>query len=139
MRWPDNYLYSLSGEVDKNGHPHIRGNGLDNTKPDFLVHIPGTMTENLLVMEVKPDNAQLGGVEKDLTTLTAYRRFGQYRNAIYLIYGNSAEKLLKIRAIANSFASSDKGETIDLQLIQLWYQPSPGKPARPFPWEDDAG
>lgn len=39
--------YSLSGEVDKSGHPYIRGNNLDCVKPDFLLHEPGNMDANL--------------------------------------------------------------------------------------------
>ena len=52
MHWPKNFPFSLSGELDKSGHPLIR----DKSKPDFLVHIPGQMT-NLLIVEVKPKNA----------------------------------------------------------------------------------
>lgn len=41
--WFDSFPFSLSGEVDKTGHPLIRG----APKPDFLVHIPGQMTISL--------------------------------------------------------------------------------------------
>jgi len=47
--WSNQFQFSLSGEVDKQNHPIIR----KKAKPDYLVHIPGQMT-NLLVMEVKP-------------------------------------------------------------------------------------
>lgn len=51
--WPNGSLFTLSGEVDKSGHPLIRGNGLDRAKPDFLVHVPGDMGGNHAVIEVK--------------------------------------------------------------------------------------
>lgn len=54
LRWPKECPYSLCGEVDKAGHPLIRGHGLDHLKPDFLVHDPGDLDENLVVIEVKP-------------------------------------------------------------------------------------
>ena len=85
-RWPIETEYTLSGEVDKSGHPLIRDNGLDNKKPDFLVHKPGTM-ENYLVVEVKPINADRNNIFKDLKTLTAFRRKGGYQRAILLFYG----------------------------------------------------
>lgn len=34
--WPD-WKYSLAGEVDKSGHPVIRGGELDKAKPDLLI------------------------------------------------------------------------------------------------------
>lgn len=46
--WPKDCEYELSGEVDKSGHPLIRGNNLDRIKPDFLVHVPGDMQGNQL-------------------------------------------------------------------------------------------
>ena len=73
--WPDNTNYELSGEVDKSGHPLIRGNNLDNVKPDLLVHIPGDMEGNHTIIEVKPINAKRDGLSKDLSTLTAFRRY----------------------------------------------------------------
>ncbi|MEZ5417441.1 MAG: hypothetical protein R2708_08860 [Vicinamibacterales bacterium] len=69
MRWRDQWPYSLSGEIDKAGHPIVR----PNTKPDFLVHDPGTM-RNLLALEVKPANTSIKKALKDLRTLTYLRR-----------------------------------------------------------------
>jgi len=49
--WPEHSPYTLGGEVDKSGHRLIRGNGLDNAKPDFLVHMPGDMGGNYAIIE----------------------------------------------------------------------------------------
>jgi hypothetical protein len=120
LLWPNDSKYVLSGEVDKSGHPLIRHNGLDNTKPDFLVHAPGNMENNLLVMEVKPVNAQRDGIKKDLQTLTAFARSG-YTFAFYLIYGSDDKAFKKLLSSAISFAQKDDGKTIDLAQISLWY------------------
>lgn len=88
--WPGGFPFSLSGEVDKQGHRLIRG----NWKPDFLVHVPGRM-RNLLVVEVKPANGELARMSDDLKKLTHFRRDlrdqngnpGNYYAAYFWIYG----------------------------------------------------
>src|SRR2546422_1048686 len=66
MRWPSDFRFSLSGEVDKNGHPLVRGNSLDYAKPDFIVHVPGVMDHNLLVVEVKAFTLNREAITTDL-------------------------------------------------------------------------
>ena len=80
----------LSGEIDKKGHPLIRGNHLDATKPDMLVHIPGAMDCNLAAIEVKPVTATFSDILADLEKLTAYCRIGRYHGGIMLVYGSSS-------------------------------------------------
>lgn len=75
-QWSPRCRFTLSGEVDKTNHPLIGG----KSKPDFLVHVPGKM-DNLLVMEVKPANAKVSKMVKDLKTLDRFRsRLGEGRN-----------------------------------------------------------
>ena len=45
----DDFPYKLHGEVDKANHPIIK----DEKKPDFIIHVPGEMKQNLVVIEVK--------------------------------------------------------------------------------------
>jgi len=132
--WPIDVPYSLSGEVDKSGHPLIRQNGLDQTKPDFLVHVPGDMDGNALVMEVKPVNAQKEGIGKDLRCLTAYRRHGEYRRAILLVYGDLQEEFDRFRMRVRSVIERDEEGSIDLPLIELWYHPVCGHSAEKTEW-----
>jgi hypothetical protein len=66
--WPDGFSCSLHGEVDKSGHSLIP----DSPKPDFLVHVPGSMENNLLVMEVK--TCKLYNKETALKNLIKFRR-----------------------------------------------------------------
>ncbi len=81
---------SLSGEVDKRGHPIIRRGGI----PDFLFHEPGNMGGNLAIVEVKRIDAEVGGVRKDIKRLRQYLSFkdGAYRAGVLLFFGESGEK-----------------------------------------------
>ena len=150
LRWAMSQLcpYMLCGELDKSGHPYIRGNSLDRVKPDFLVHVPLSMSENLVAIEVKPvariisGNARSGAakrcairrdaIKKDLRTLTAFRRDGKYHHAIYLIYGDDDRRFQHIRARALALNNDPKG--IDLKLIDLYYHKESGQPAKRQMW-----
>lgn len=125
--WPNGSLFTLSGEVDKSGHPLFRGNGLDRAKPDFLVHMPGDMSGNHAIIEVKPINAQRSGLKKDLKTLTAFRRYANYERALYLFYG--AGEIESIVTQFHGLADEDRGKNIDLSLIELWWQRAANEPA----------
>lgn len=91
VRWPDDTRHTLAGEIDKSGHPLIRGNGLDNCKPDFLIHLPGEMEGNYAAIEVKPVTVKRRDVMKDLETLVAFIDHGGYERGIYLFYGYSGD------------------------------------------------
>lgn len=99
MHWPDNFPFILGGEVDKNGHPLIR----NKSKPDFLVHRPGEMS-NLLIMWVKPSNADINKILEDLEKMTWFRRNLNNNNinhnyfSTYLwIYGLNFENWFKVK------------------------------------------
>lgn len=83
-RDPDFAEYTLSGEIDKQGHPLIR-----KCAPDFVLHVPGEMHRNLAVLEVKPVNAALRGIDKDSKTLEYFLSppIG-YKLGVQLIYGD---------------------------------------------------
>lgn len=107
--------YVLSGEVDKQGHPIIR-----RCAPDFVLHVPGEMNSNLVVMEVKPVNADLDGIRKDLETLSYFVKEVGYRLGIQLVYGSSET------ALGNFTAEFRKMNPPKLQL--LWHR-RPGEEA----------
>src|SRR5438105_4632194 len=52
-RWPRHCSFSINGEIDKAAHPILRLLGADRTKPDLLVHQPGSMAGNYAILEVK--------------------------------------------------------------------------------------
>src|SRR3972149_569639 len=81
----DGFSYKLYGEVDKTGHPLIPG----ANKPDFIVHEPGNMDRNLVVIEVKSvTGAKLKSLEKDIDTIKRAINEWRYYGGILLIYGN---------------------------------------------------
>lgn len=75
---PEDFPYSLAGEVDKSGHSIIRTPPLDRRKPDFLVHSAGNMESNLLAVEVKPGTAKSCDMKKDIETLISCLKQANY-------------------------------------------------------------
>ncbi len=129
--WPAFYKFSLSGEVDKSGHPLIR----QGDKPDFLVHVPGQM-KNLLVLEVKPRNTNIAKMVKDLIKLTRFRReLGQeanYHAAYFWIYGASEEEWSSKRD--QIVQKVDRNREVDLSLVSCFLHERAGIPAFRVDW-----
>ncbi len=84
----DDFPYTLDGELDKRGHAIISG----GKKPDFIIHVPGEMEQNLVVIEVKTVVAVKGDINKlrnDFGKLGMFISEAKYYRAIMLIYGNA--------------------------------------------------
>ncbi len=128
------FRYSLSGEIDKSGHPYIRGNNLNHVKPDLLVHKPGKMTGNLVAMEVKSVNGKKPGIKKDLRSLTAFRLTGGYHRAIYLIYGDDEGAFQRLKNKAVSLSEQHDQSELNLDCIDLYWHPRSTQPARKRAW-----
>lgn len=124
--WPTSLNYSLAGEVDKSGHPLIRGGSLDRAKPDFIFHRPGEMRSNLLVMEVKPINLTQDNLKSDLQKLSAFRSKAQYFAAFMLFYGWESLPNL-IRKIKE--AADQDTDGIKIALLRFWHHADPLSPA----------
>jgi hypothetical protein len=127
LRWPG-WPYSLGGEVDKTGHPIIRGGFLEAAKPDLLVHVPGNMDGNLAVIEIKAIRVQPGQREpeamiRDFHKLSAFREIG-YSSAFLIAFGDDIER---VRAYG-------RDSRIDLRLVELWHHQRPHRPATMVPW-----
>ncbi len=99
----------------------------------MIVHIPGEMGNNLVVIEIKPINCLYLGVKKDIETLTAYRKTAQYQNAIFLIYGSDENRLRKIIERAKQYENIDNQKS-DLSLIRLFHHIQCGDPVREINW-----
>ena len=80
------FPYKLHGEVDKAGHTIIR----NAKKPDFIIHQPGNMENNLVIIEVKPITVKdrINELKEDIKTLKWFLNEANYYRAIALIYGN---------------------------------------------------
>lgn len=133
--WPEGFPFSLSGEVDKARHPLIR----NSPKPDFLVHIPGRMV-NLLIVEVKPQNADEARMVDDLKKLTRFRRdlkdpYGDpanYHAAYFWVYGLPVAEWpqLRERVVGEAQGSKD----VDFSLITCFVHEGPGRRATSVHW-----
>lgn len=132
--WPDNFPYSLGGEVDKNGHPLFRENGLLRIKPDLLVHRPGDMNRNLLVIEVKPVVTYINGIEKDMRTLTNFVRHARYHRGIYLIYGTEINKFQDLHNHMIQYAGGRGRQQVNLDTIDLYWHSHINEPAQRIAW-----
>jgi len=71
--WPESSELLLNGELNKSGHQKLRQLGADRMTPDFLVHMPGHMSSNHAIIEVKRANASPKAIRKDLNTLARFR------------------------------------------------------------------
>lgn len=87
LRWPTDCPFILTGEVDKRAHPIFERLEARQAIPDLLVHSPGDMQRNFAVIEVKSQQAQAKGIQKDVATLQEFREIIGYRRAIYLVFG----------------------------------------------------
>lgn len=106
--------YALSGEIDKQGHPIIHP-----CAPDFLLHIPGTMGENLVAIEVKPFNADQAGIQKDRQTLEYFVTDVGYQCGVQLVYGGDRDALQRF---INVYRDVN-------ERVTLFWHPAPGRRA----------
>lgn len=133
--WSDGFPFSLGGEVDKAGHRLIRG----DWKPDFLVHVPGRMN-NLLIVEVKPDNVDRAGMIADLKKLTHFRRNlkdqyghpGNYFAAYFWLYGLPIAEWPRLRN--DLLVLLDDAPDFDRTLVSCFIHEKPSSRAMQVPW-----
>lgn len=129
--WPD-WPYSLGGEIDKRGHPLVRGGDLDRVKPDLLVHVPGNMGNNLVVLEIKaasptPPADEQAAIETDLKKLAAFHARAAYDAGILLVFGEHIDRIREHAASAVAKGGSLEG-------VELWHHSEPGVAARNVTW-----
>jgi hypothetical protein len=130
-KWPVNCRYSLGGEVDKTGHPLIRGGALDRAKPDLIVHVPGDMESNLAVVEVKGGIPLGNAIALDFHKLLEFRLRAGYAAAIYLVYGIDKAHVAALRARCKKVADH---KNIDLSMLELLVHSAIGERPRTYAW-----
>lgn len=121
LLWRDEFGYTLGGEVDKSGHPKIRGERIRGAKPDFLVHKPGHMEGNYAVVEVKPIPVGPAAMLADVEKLAEFRADAGYQRAIYLIYGTRGDRIDQIARTVEAFV-----QETGCPGIELWHHSQPG-------------
>jgi len=111
--------YSLTGELTKAGHPHLRARGLSGFAPDLLLHVPGDMAGNFVAIEIKGGPPRSAALRKDLTSLSILRdKFG-YERLIYLIYGITESQVRSVVQAGRTAAAAGNRQ-ITLERIELW-------------------
>jgi hypothetical protein len=130
-RWPF-WPYSLGGEVDKRGHPLIRGGDLNNAKPDLLVHIPGSMENNLAVIEIKALRPialreEETAIEKDVRKLIAFMENARYAAGFLLTFGADIGRIL-------DYGQNFRRAGINIDMVELWNHAEPGTVPRQIRW-----
>lgn len=124
--WPNDCNLILSGEIDKSSH-HFIGNLIGSYPiPDFLIHTPSEMN-NEAIIEVKTDNFQANGIEKDIKTLSIFIERADYNRAILLIFGKNITQE-KIDNINNIY--SNLSNKINVQPIEVWIHDEVNRGAR---------
>jgi len=113
----DDFPYKLDGEMDKVGHPIIRG----GEKPDFIVHVPGRMDRNLVVIEIKPITVENRELEKDINTLKRFLKEADYRHAIMLMYGDLERRSNIIKTAKNLIRNNNR-------ILLVWHRRPGEKP-----------
>jgi hypothetical protein len=131
IAWPSGTPFVLHGEVDKRRHPIL---GHWAWIPDLVVHEPGNMDQNLLVIEVKSvDGARSDAdVLRDLTKLHRLVTKGGYARGVFLLFGEDAAALRNVRRCASDWILRDAGAALD-RLELLWHG-SPRTAAVRQPW-----
>lgn len=123
LRWPSACPFTLNGEIDKAAHPILADLGADRAKPDFLVHTPGAMEGNFLIIEVKSQSATNNDIRIDLEKLWQFTSAVGYRRAIYLLFGHGPTKVMeRVRAIREE-------DIARFGAIELWVHDCPGRAA----------
>lgn len=109
------FPYTLCGELDKSGHPIIR----NNSKPDFIAHVLGSMENNLLIMEVKSITnikEKIKNLTNDYNKMSCFLNKANYYRGIMLIYGS-----------INNESNLDKKTTDEIEknqddrIITMWH------------------
>ncbi|UAN59917.1 hypothetical protein [Serratia sp. JSRIV004] len=125
-RWPQDEQKILSGEIDKAAHHHLKGLIGSEPIPDFLIHIPDTMT-NDTVIEVKSATFSHTGVKKDLVNLSRFTLNAGYERAIFLLFGPDISEDL-IEKISKNYNDLLKDGTA-LGNIEFWIHGDCGEQA----------
>ena len=118
----------ICGEVDKSGHPLK----IKDCIPDFLVHHPGNMSNNLVIIEVKALKNSSIEIEGDLEKLIIFQRDYHYIDGFYLFYGDNEKIFNTIKENIRNLIR-EKWDN-DLCKIKLFHHKNHGIPAEPIEW-----
>jgi len=124
---PHSFGYSLGGEVDKSAHPVIKALGVRDTVPDLLVHRPGYMAGNLVIVEVKPTKRDTRAIQSDITKMSRFIETANYVKGAMLLYGPDEARVTDV-------AQNPGRSVVALDQMALLWHRSAGESARQIPW-----
>jgi hypothetical protein len=87
---PQGFQYAFHGELDKRGHLLFEPE--EQKIPDFLVHTPGTMDENKVIIEVK-GKIDRNDVVNDIKKIFSFLTKVDYEYGVFLLFNHSFEEL----------------------------------------------
>jgi hypothetical protein len=136
-RWPNarEFDYHLGGEVDKAGHKVMKALGAQGI-PDILVHGPGYMANNLIIIEVKPAKhitAKSAAIDLQKLNQFVSPTGAGYEAGVYLTYGGNKGDLANVREFGKLWAAGAPGTRL-LERAQLFWHARPGERAEPVGW-----
>lgn len=121
---PSDFKYELDGELDKRGQEFFQEKKMKYI-PDFLVHKPGSMNENLIVMEVKPINRndfKETRIKNDIIKLIRFVHQAYYFRGILLTYSDDLAEFPQI--LINSINREIQNNKEQLLIL---FHPGPNK------------
>ena len=109
--WGD-FPFSLGGEIDKFGHQSFVDGPYARAKPDLLIHTPGSMDENLAVVEVKPATTSEKGIRDDIRKLRWFHQNANYFVGVFLVYGEAGDPEIVAQRVRDSAAAQGDLESL---------------------------
>jgi hypothetical protein len=122
--WPEKSSFVVSGEVDKSGHPFFREGLLENAKPDLLVHSPGRMSGNLIVIEIKRVAASAEELAADLRKIGSFCRGAQYHLGVLILFGVGEQAEIEDKCCQALVLG---GQHCDLPATRVFWQGASGE------------
>lgn len=86
----DEFPLYLSAEIDKSGHVQFLSEHRIN--PDFIIHKPGNMELNTIIVEVKGIIRSDDGIKKDLTNISVFIEKYNYKQGIFILYNHNKKE-----------------------------------------------
>lgn len=111
--WPEESKFILHGELDKVAHPYLSSLNI-NQKPDFLVHEPGSMNNNCIVMEIKKHTTADIAILNDFKKIEKFITKVGYSRGVFLMFGSKA--INKSQNIQNILASFSNQLNVEIWL-----------------------
>lgn len=118
----------ISAEISKESHEII-----DEDKiPDFIIHEPGTMNKNSIIIEVKTD-IDYKGIAKDFHTLSLFVSKYSYKRGLFILANYSLDDLKnKTCFIINHLNNENKLDKSILDQISIICTKESGEVNKPI-------